>query len=178
MRPESRGKFCFECRKKVHDLSAMTQPEAKGFLQRTACQDVCISYLHDEQGNLVFQAPQPQPAPVVPISRLRRPRTAAAAVMGAGLAAALAACAPHGDGPTPMQIEETVAFESPAVVIPHGEASESTPVPEVPVVEDEPCDPVIETPEATPVRQHVKGKIRRTAGVPRRQPETADPFGL
>lgn len=178
MRPESRGKFCFDCRKKVHDLSAMTQQEAKGFLERTACEDICISYEHDEQGNLVFQAPQPRPTPLVPLSRLRRPRRAAAAVMGAGLAAALAACAPHSDGPAPMQLDETVAFESPTVVIPHGQASESTPVP-TSTVEDEPCDPEVQAPETTPVRPTTKrkGKIRRTAGAPRRRSAPAtDPF--
>ena len=36
MRPEEKGRFCFECSKKVHDLSAMTKDEAKGFLRASA----------------------------------------------------------------------------------------------------------------------------------------------
>ena len=57
MRPEERGRFCFDCRKTVHDLSAMTEREAEIFLERTECEDVCISYQHEADGTLVFRAP-------------------------------------------------------------------------------------------------------------------------
>lgn len=164
MRPEDRGRFCFDCRTSVHDLSAMTEPEAQRFLRDSAANDrrVCVSYQHDEAGTLVFR--EAPPAPVVPLSRLRRPRTAAAALMGATVAATLAACTPHGDPSTHLLVEESAAFDAPVVVIPHGEASESTPVPPPEAeVEDEPCDPVTETPTA---RDPADRKIRRTAGKP------------
>lgn len=189
MRPEERGKFCFECRKTVHDLSSMTEDEAKAFLRRSACNDICISFEHDEEGNLVFEAPAPRPAPVVPISRLRRPRKVAAAVASVGVAAALAACAPHGDGPTLRQ-DETIVFQSRTVIIPHGDASEATPVPtpeptpvpipEPTVEEDEPCDGP--PPVADDSMRRIKGKIKRTAGKPilRKKGDVArvDPFAL
>lgn len=183
MRPEDRGRYCFECRKKVHDLSSMTEDEAEQFLARTACEDVCISYEHDDEGTLVFRTPAPRPAPLVPLARLRRPRSVAAAVAGMGMAAALAACAPHGDGPPRQYEAEAAALQMPADIIPHGNAPEATPVP--PQVEDEPCDPVVEEVEQveevepTPiVRPRVRGKIRRTAGVPIRKKGTrvADPL--
>lgn len=189
MRPEERGRFCFECQTKVHDLSSMTETEAERFLERTACEDVCISYLHAPDGSIIFQKRAPRPAPVIPISRLSRPRTAAttgttvrAALAGVGMAAALAACAPHGEGPKVREADE-ISFQAPAAVIPHGEAQEATPVPPQieTEVEDEPCD-VIETPEpAQPILTQpprLRGKIKRTAGVPRRKAGKKMPSGV
>jgi hypothetical protein len=176
MRPEDQGRFCFDCKKTVHDLSAMTKDEAKSFLRRSACADICVSYQHHEDGTLVFREALPLPAPVVPLSRLRRPRSVAAAVAGAGMAMALAACAPHGDAPAQQRyvVEEPV-FSSPSVVIPH-DAKETRPEPPVappPVVEDEPCDPVVEViekVESEPEVPRVRGKIKRTAGKPMPMP--------
>lgn len=195
MRPEEKGRFCFECRKTVHDLSAMTKPEAQDFLRRTACADICVSYEHHDDGTLVFREPAPRPAAVVPIARLRRPRSVAAAVASAGMAAALAACAPHGEESVRHYAAETPVFQSPTVVIPHG-SQEATPVPVPPpvpevvpeVVEDEPCEPVV--PEATeptvpkPDTSRVRGRmpIKRTAGKPIQRTKgnmvAADPFAL
>ncbi|MEX1366397.1 MAG: hypothetical protein AB1Z98_24950 [Nannocystaceae bacterium] len=178
MRPEDRGRYCFECKTKVHDLSAMTKAEAQRFLERTAHEEVCVSYEHAADGSLVFRAPPPPPAPVVPISRLRRPRTMAAAVVGAGMAAALAACAPHGEGPKVREVDE-ISFEGPTTVIPHGQAAQGTPArPPVEAVvtepegtdADEPCQTLEpEPPEVADERRPVKGKrvpVTRTAGRP------------
>lgn len=172
MRPEDRGRYCFECKTKVHDLSAMTKAEARRFLERTAREEVCVSYEHAADGSLVFRAP----APVVPISRLRRPRTMAAAVVGAGMAAALAACAPHGEGPTVREVDE-ISFEAPTTVIPHGPAAPGTPArpPVEPVIAepegaeaDEPCQTLEpRPPEVADEPRLVKGKRMppmRTAG--------------
>lgn len=171
MRPEQRGKFCFDCQKSVHDLSSMTEDEAREFLRANACNDICISFEHDEDGALHFQPAPPRPAPqptsLVPLSRLRRPRKIAAAVAGVGVAAALAACAPHGEGPAVRHETESSVFHNQTVVIPHGEAGEATPVPPPTAVVDEPCDPP--TPATSPVRKgKIKGKIKRprTAGKP------------
>lgn len=167
MRPEDKGRFCFDCRKTVHDLSAMTKDEAKDFLRRSACNDVCVSYQHHEDGTLAFREPAPRPSTVVPVARLLRPRSVAAAVAGAGMAMALAACAPHGDAPAQRYAPEAPAFEAPGVVIPIGVAER----PVVPVVEDAPCEPevtkVTETVErALPEPERVRGRLRRTAGKP------------
>ncbi len=174
MRPEARGRFCFDCKKKVHDLSAMSEAEAERFLARTACEDVCVSYEHHDDGTIAFQTPPPPR--VVPISRLRRPGRAATAAAGVGLAAALAACAPHGDGPAVVRDAEPTSFQSPEVVIPHARAEEAEPPP--PKV-DEPCETEPQAPEIRRVRgarvSKVKGRkpVRRTAGVP----ATHDPLG-
>lgn len=173
MRPEDKGRYCLECSKTVHDLSAMTKDEAKDFLRRSACNDVCVSYQHHEDGTLVFREPAPRPAPVVPLSRLRRPRSVAAAVAGAGMAMALAACAPHGDAPAQRYAEEAPAFEVPGVVIPIGVEEKSEP-PRIPppAVEDEPCDPEV-TEKIEPLSEpepRVRGRLARTAGKPMPMP--------
>ena len=170
MRPEDKGRFCFDCRKTVHDLSAMTKDEAKDFLRRSACNDICVSYQHHEDGTLAFREPAPRPSTVVPVARLLRPRSVAAAVASAGMAMALAACAPHGDAPAQRYAAEAPAFEAPGVVIPIGVA-------EKPVVEDEPCDPEVtkvtepvEPAVSGPERSSVRGRLQRTAGKPVQMP--------
>lgn len=182
MRPEDKGRFCSSCNKKVHDLSAMTKDEAEVFLHRAACEDVCVSYQHLEDGTLVFREPAARPAPVVPLARLRRPRAVAAAVAGAGVAMALAACTPHGEAPVRYSADETPMFHEPSVVIPHGTQPPAPEPSPPPTHVDEPCDsateeaepPSAEPPSAEPERPRVRGKlvvpveprVRRTAGKP------------
>jgi hypothetical protein len=174
MRPEDKGRFCSECSKTVHDLSAMTKVEAKGFLRRTGCRDICVSFQHREDGTLVFREPVLRPEAVVPLARLRRPRSVAAAVAGAGMAVALAACAPHGEAPAQHYAAEAPVFEAPRVIVPHG-SQQTGPVP--PPVEhvnvEEPCEPVVT--EVEPAgSERIRGRmkptpeptIKRTAGKP------------
>ncbi len=117
MRPEVRGRYCFECRKRVHDLSAMTQKQATRFLDAVADRDdVCVSFLTDGEGEIAFT-----PEPVVPISRLRR------LLPAAGLALAAAACTPT---ERPMPTDSTVAADLAAEPTPTPSAT-----PEIPDVE-------------------------------------------
>lgn len=115
MTPEQRGRFCAACQKKVHDLSAMTEDDAKALL--ASDDDICVSYLSDTQGTVRFK-----PAQIVPANRLFRRASVASA---AGLSLALAACAPHGEGP---KIEDNVESTQPAFL-------EVQTIPEV-----EPCE--------------------------------------
>ena len=133
MTPVERGRFCGACQKKVHDLSAMPERDARAFLQSD--DDICISYLSTADGEVRFQ-----PSRIVPLHRLARRASMATA---AGLSLALAACAPHGDGP---QIEETTETQRPALVefepaIPDAEPCESEPPPAVTPQEAQP-DPI------------------------------------
>ncbi len=164
MRPEDKGRFCSSCNKKVHDLSAMTKQEAAGFLRSTGCKDVCVSFLHREDGTLVFQPPALVPSAVVPAARLRRPRSVASAVAGVGMAVALAACTPHGEAPVQRHAPEAEVFQSPSVVVPHT----AQPYGAVPTSAPEPCDPPTTEPAEPPPtpEPHVRDKIRRTAGKP------------
>lgn len=170
MTPEQRGRFCAACQKKVHDLSAMTEDDAKVLLDTD--EDICVSYLSDSRGTVQFQRPQ-----IVPANRLLRRASVASA---AGLTLALAACAPHGEGP---KIEDNVESTQPAFLevqtIPEVEPCESEP----PITETEP-EELIRTkgdyapppePEPAPKIRRTGGKkIRRTAGKP--MPRPHDPL--
>ena len=178
MTPEQRGRFCGACQKKVHDLSAMSEKEAKAVLKSDA--DICVSYLSDKTGVVQFQ-----PERIVPVGRLfRRASTTAAA----GLSLALAACAPHGEGP----VIEDAQTEQPTFLevrpsIPDAEPCDATP-PAVELIRTlgEPMpveEELVRTkgdyasppPEPTPPETiRKKGKMRRTAGKPVRRHDPLD----
>lgn len=175
MTPEQRGRFCGACQKKVHDLSAMSEQEAKTMLESDA--DICVSYLSDKTGAVQFQ-----PERIVPVGRLFRRASATAA---AGLSLALAACAPHGGGPEIDDAEtEQPAFLEVHPSIPDAEPCDATPPPEelirtlgepMPLEEE-----LIRTkgdyapPPPTKIRK--QGKMKRTAGKPI-SPRNHDPLG-
>lgn len=91
----SKRAHCTHCEKSVHNLSNMTEDEARAFLRAQVGEKICVSYGRRADGAIAFRR-SPSPAPtVVPIARLRRRSAAAApAAAGLGLAAALAACTP------------------------------------------------------------------------------------
>lgn len=161
MTPIERGRFCADCQKKVHDLSAMPERDARAFLESD--DDICISYLSNADGEVRFQ-----PSRIVPLHRLARRASMATA---AGLSLALAACAPHGDDP---QLEETKETERPAFLefeptIPDAEPCETQPPPEL-------VPPAVARPESVRVRgrgmpTRKKERVRRTGGAKRSSPD-------
>ncbi len=107
----SKKAHCTHCVKSVHNLSNMTEPEARAFLKRNAGERICVSYARGKDGSIRFA--DRAPAPVVPLSRLRRAKPATLpAAAGIGLAAALAACTPVDNPdvsrPPSVQTEKTV----------------------------------------------------------------------
>lgn len=89
---ESKEAHCTHCVRNVHNLSAMTESDARTLLKANVGRKICVTYTRTPDGQIRFTPPKPVAAAVVPLSRLRRTRPAAAA--GLGLAAALAACTP------------------------------------------------------------------------------------
>lgn len=77
-RREATRRFCEACRTVVHDLSSMTEAEARTLLDARASEGLCVRYLADDAGRLHF-------LPDVPASLLSRAKRAAlAAAMMAG----------------------------------------------------------------------------------------------
>lgn len=77
-RKEATRRFCEACRTTVHDLSSMTEAEARALLDAPASEGLCVRYLADDAGKLHF-------LPDVPASLLSRAKRAAlAAAMMAG----------------------------------------------------------------------------------------------
>jgi hypothetical protein len=149
MTPEGARRFCDRCDKHVHDLSALTEVQARALLTRPAERDagICVRYRANAAGEIVF-AP---PTNVVPIGALRRRRVAAALPAAAGLAMALAACTPHDNPdarPTPTIGDREVVGEPIA-------RPEIPDAPEVPMmgavaVDPEPPAPVVKMGEPMP----------------------------
>lgn len=93
MKPGDRKRFCGECKKHVHDLSSMTQNEAREVLQSRPTEGLCVRYLYDANGDVVFRG---APMPASFLSRAKRIAAAAALPMS------LAACSGAQPPPAPM----------------------------------------------------------------------------
>src|SRR5215472_8075834 len=66
------GRVCAECETKVHDLSSMSEGEARAFLRAKKGEHLCVRYLYDAGGKLRFAGEFDARTPVVPEYRLTR----------------------------------------------------------------------------------------------------------
>ncbi|MEO8800357.1 MAG: hypothetical protein ABI551_20865 [Polyangiaceae bacterium] len=76
MTKEGQKRFCDACKKHVHDISSMTPPEARALLDAPSAEGLCVRYIYDRAGNILFR---PTDALVKPsaLARARRFVTAA-----------------------------------------------------------------------------------------------------
>lgn len=141
MDPEASGKFCNSCSKSVHDLTDLTEDEAKAVLAQHVGRRLCVRYNVDNAGTIRFRT--------------------AARVAVAGLA--LAACTPHD---RPIEQRATTIETTPAPTVGTTPVVPRVVEPEVRPTMGEP--PMIEPVEARmgdiaaptpPPVQHVKGEI-------------------
>lgn len=108
-RKDAMRRFCGDCKKHVHDLTRMTEAEAKELLATREAASLCVRYLADDRGQVVF-------LPDVPSSQLNPRKRARLATLAA--AAVVAAVAP-GCSTTPMMMGDiagppgTAAYEGP-----------------------------------------------------------------
>ena len=152
-------RFCDQCSKHVHDLTSMTEDEARAVLAGAGSERICVRYRVDGRGTLRFrQAARKTQAEsaVVPVAALRRRAAAPSRVAApaAVLAVALAACTPHGEAEEPEAIEVIEVIESISNIETHQEEHVLT-GDIMPVEmgdesggEEQPCDPDPD-PEAT-----------------------------
>jgi hypothetical protein len=101
MKPQDiASRFCGECNKHVHDLSRMTQVEARKLLSAPATEGLCVRYLHDERGEILFAQ---EASKLVPVSRLSQVKRMLAAATLAAAPLSLTACMGAAEPPpTPM----------------------------------------------------------------------------
>ena len=138
-----RGRFCGECRKVVRELAQVTEAEARALLASPPTEGLCVRYVHDATGEIVFRPD------VVPVTRLARVRRAAAvALAAASLPLAVAGCMgaapmlpPQTPPPTPtvdpstmgvVVMGEPPAMPPPPVEPPPAPTTTATPVLPVP----------------------------------------------
>jgi len=126
-----RGRFCGACSKVVRELKQMTESEARAMLASPPTEGLCVRYVHDATGEIVFRRDG-----IVPVSKLVR--RAAMVALAAALPLSTAACM----GAAPM-------MGSPPAVTPTPSASASAPVEQVmmgaPPPMQPPVAPAVET---------------------------------
>ncbi len=99
MKPaDMKKRFCDECKMHVHDLAAMTKREAKDVLASGAADGLCIRYLYDQHGDVVFAD---DPRLVAPSALVRAKRFALGA-MAVALPLSLTACMGAAPGRSPQ----------------------------------------------------------------------------
>lgn len=134
-----KGRFCGDCKKVVHDLSKMTAREARALLAAPKTEGLCVRYLYDQAGEIVFQ----RELGIVPASELSRfARLARGAKIAAvvALPLSLTACMGAANAPQPMQPEPMMGEVAEPMAPPDGGA------PVQPGASAEPA-----TPESAPV---------------------------
>lgn len=157
---EERGRYCHRCARSVHDLSAMTEPEARALLDAAEVGErLCISMV--VRGDRVVHSDDPIPPPsLLRLTSARLPRFAPSALAGALALLGAHGCTPHGQ-PDALEVtdaEETGPDLGRAVVIPTVDGPPPAPV------GDTPCEPEVNEPERRP-RPRVKGeRVRRKQG--------------
>jgi hypothetical protein len=134
MKPTDTKRFCDACKKHVHDLSAMTKSEARAVLASPPVEGLCVRYLHDAHGDIVFRQ-----GPIAPTLLVRAKRMATFAA-AAALPMAMAACGTMG------RPQPTMGAPLPAMPAPSASASGVAPEVLIPVMGD--VAPA--TPEAVP----------------------------
>jgi hypothetical protein len=107
MKPTDTKRFCDACKKHVHDLSAMTKAEARAVLASPPIEGLCVRYLHDVHGDIVFQQ-----GPIAPTLLVRAKRMAMVAA-AAALPMTMAACGTFGR-PQPTMGDPLPAMPAPS----------------------------------------------------------------
>lgn len=94
MHPTEQGRFCDVCASEVHDLTVLTERQARRLLAARAGQRICVRARMRPGGDAVFRPEPPRVAP-------------------AAAALALAACAPHSPEPGRLAPAEEVELAAP-----------------------------------------------------------------
>src|SRR4051812_24592207 len=127
MTAAGRKRFCADCKKYVHDLSRMKEDDAKALLGTG--KDLCVRYVYDEVGNVVFDIDEK----VVRASALVRAKRFAQAAAFVALPMSLTAC--MGTAPprrvAPPSLPTTMPSATPSTtpaIAPTPPSSSSTPI--------------------------------------------------
>ena len=116
MRREGKRRFCADCKKHVHDLSSMDEVEARALLASSETEGLCVRFLYDENGKVLFADDARLVAPRA-LVRAKRLATAAAAL---ALPLSLTACmgARRPPEPPPAMMGTPTATPEPAAAAP------------------------------------------------------------
>jgi len=140
-----RGRFCGQCRKVVRELAQLTEAEARALLASPPTEGLCVRYVHDTTGEIVFRPD------VVPVGRLARmKRAAAVALVAASLPMAVAGCMGAAVPPPVMGSPVPPTQQPPETMgaVTMGEPPAALPVATTPTTSATPATPVATDPAA------------------------------
>ncbi len=89
--PKAVKRFCGECKKHVHDLSKMSKSDARKLLASETTEGLCVRYLYDERGDVVF-AGDARLLATNALTRMARAKRFVAATAALALPMSLNAC--------------------------------------------------------------------------------------
>jgi hypothetical protein len=155
-----RKRFCERCQHAVHDLSAMTQRQARRLLVKQP-RDLCVSYLTNETGEIQFR------------SEIGRSSLNGLAL---GLAISVAACSQRTTGsPRPTASGSVAVAVAPAVPAPAAVTSAVASAAPAASTESE-CDERARRALESELRHPPPSTLTRTAGIPLRRKKSDDPL--
>ena len=132
MTRDGQKRFCDACKKHVHDLSSMSLAEARAVLDAPRTRDLCVRYLYDDEGNILFR-PSYDLVPPSMLARVRRFVTAAGVVVAP---LTLNACMGAAEAPPIMPPAPTASAVPAAVAADAGPSTDEN-VPVAPAVVDD-----------------------------------------
>ncbi|HEX8792760.1 MAG TPA: hypothetical protein VF765_17565 [Polyangiaceae bacterium] len=109
-----RGRFCGACRKVVRELRQMTENEARALLASPPTEGLCVRYVHDATGEILFRRDD-----VIPAGKLLR-RTAAVvalAVLPMGTVACMGAAPALTGSPPAVPVASSASAAPPPPVV-------------------------------------------------------------
>lgn len=68
-----KSRFCGACKKQVHELTKLTESEARTLLAAPSAEGLCVRYVHDDLGHVVFRDSfRDRPIPASTLVRAKR----------------------------------------------------------------------------------------------------------
>jgi hypothetical protein len=87
MTAAGRKRFCADCKKHVHDLSKLTEPEAQALLAAPPSEGLCVRYIYNTRGDVMFQVVDTSLVPASNLNRAKAQLRASALAVASALAA-------------------------------------------------------------------------------------------
>jgi len=121
-----RGRFCGACSKVVRELRQMTETEARALLAAPPTEGLCVRYIHDATGEIVFRRDD-----VIPAGSLLRRAAAAVAIalLPATTVACMGAAPPAMGSPPAVPVAPSASTATPPQAVIMGAPPAALPAP-------------------------------------------------
>lgn len=91
-----KSRFCGACKKHVHELTKLTESEARALLTAPSAEGLCVRYVHDDLGHVVFRDTfRERPIPASSLVRAKRVLQTALVALPLSLTACMGAAQPR-----------------------------------------------------------------------------------